>query len=135
MRAEAGEAAHLTKGQAHGAFPPPTGPHALPASGWRWNDASKNKFLRVAAQASSADGKPYRLQVAMDLTDSEEVLDDHRFKVDALLLLGGLFSCRRSSAPPSRPLPQPNLELVASRDQAHRHSHVAIRIDRSRPAR
>ncbi|WP_309639713.1 hypothetical protein, partial [Methylibium sp.] len=31
MRAEAGEAAHLTKGQAHGAFPPPTGPHALPA--------------------------------------------------------------------------------------------------------
>lgn len=124
MRAEAGEAAHLTKGQAHGAFPPPTGPDALPASGWRWNDASKNKFLLVAAQASSADGKPYRLQVAMDLTDSEEVLDEIASRwtpcscwVACFLVVG------HQHPPPSRPLAQPNLELVASRDQAHRHSH------------
>ena len=79
---------------------------ALPATGWRWRDARKNKFLLVAAQASSADGKLYRLQVAMDLTDSRKVLDGYRVKVGMMLLLGGLcvgligyFVARRSMQP------------------------------------
>ena len=42
----------------------------------------------VAAQALSADGKPYRLQVAMDLTGSKEILNGYRVKVDTILLAG-----------------------------------------------
>lgn len=44
----------------------------------------------VAAQALSSDGKPYRLQVAMDLTGSKEILNGYRVKVDTILLAGGL---------------------------------------------
>lgn len=44
----------------------------------------------VAAQALSADGKPYRLHVTRDLTGSKEILNGYRVKVDTIVLAGGL---------------------------------------------
>lgn len=92
--------------QPQSAFPAPVGPDALPSAGLRWNDPGKNKFLLVAGQALSKDGKPYTVQVAMDLTDSKEVLDGYRVKVGIMLLVGGLcagligyFVARRSVQP------------------------------------
>ncbi|TCW75497.1 hypothetical protein C5O80_37540 [Burkholderia sp. SRS-46] len=127
------------------AFPKPAGPDTLPDHGVRWHGAAESKFLLVAGQALSADRQPYTLQVAMDLTDSKQILDGYRHKVAALLVVTGLlavglgwFVARRAILPIRRitesiqdanARADPGIEIDSARLPTELHE-LAVAIDR-----
>ena len=75
-------------------FPLPTGLTEKPVEGVKWKSPNGNFYLLMAAWAEldHSSGERRLLQLALDVSKEETLIDDYRRKVIAVVLIGVLFS-------------------------------------------
>jgi two-component system, OmpR family, heavy metal sensor histidine kinase CusS len=75
-------------------FPQPIGLMEKPVEGIKWKSPNGNFYLLMAAWAEldHSPGEKRLLQLALDVSKEETLIDDYRRKVIAVILIGVLFS-------------------------------------------